>query len=426
VTSGAAAPEPARRSRSILRAAASLALAVVLFVFVLPRVADLSEVWRHVQHMTWMEETSLALLTLWNLATYCFLWMACLPGLSFLQAGVVSQSSTAVANTVPGGSYVALGLTYSMLTSWGHRRSVVTLVLLITGIWDTAVKLVLPILAVAVLAAEGDAAVGLVTTGLVGLAILAVAVVLAVVGMRSDDSAARIGIILGALVSRVIRVVGRPPAVGWDIALVRFRAKTVDLFRTRWRLMSAAAVASHLSLFLVLLLALRHVGVREDEVGWAEVLAAFSLVRLVTAVPLTPGGLGVFELVLTGALVAAGTGHAQAVAAVLVYRFLTFLVPIPLGVACYAVWRRNRSWRRRPDPSLVAVTDDGGDDPQDEEEADPEADEADDLGQGGARVPGGGRHQHRRTEHERAAADHQEHPVDQEGEDPHVLGQREQ
>jgi hypothetical protein len=196
----------------------------------------------------------------------------------------------------------------------------------------------------------------------------------------------------------------------------------MDLFRTRWHLMSAAAVASHLSLFLVLLVALRHVGVREDEVGWAEVLAAFSLVRLVTAVPLTPGGIGVFELVLTGALVAAGTGHAQAVAAVLVYRFLTFLVPIPLGVACYLVWRRNRSWR----PSLVAVADDGGDDPEDEEEADPEADEPDHLGQGGGVIAGGGRHQHGGAQDERAAGDDEEHPVDQEGEDPHVLGQREQ
>jgi uncharacterized membrane protein YbhN (UPF0104 family) len=426
VTTGTVAPEPARRARSTLRAAASLALVVALFVLVLPRVADFSEVWRDVRAMTWLEETSLGALALWNLATYCFLWMACLPGLSFLQAGVVSQSSTAVANTVPGGTYVALGLTYSMLTSWGHRRSVVTLTLLITGIWDTAVKLVLPIAAVAVLAAEGDSNVGLMTTALVGLAVLGTAVALAVLGLRSDATAARIGTGLAALASRATRLVGRPPAVGWDIALVRFRAKTVDLFRSRWRQMSAAAVASHLSLFLVLLLALRHVGVPEDEVGWAEVLAAFSLVRLVTAVPVTPGGLGVFELVLTGALVAAGAGHARAVAAVLVYRFLTFLVPIPLGVACYVVWRRNRSWRTGGDGSLVPVADDGGHDAEDEEQADPEADEPGDLRERGAARGVGAGHEHGRPEHQRAAGRDEEHPVHERGDDPHVLGQREQ
>ena len=426
MTAGTAAPPPAPRARSTLRAAASLALVVAVFVFVLPRVADFSDVWRDVRAMTWLEEVTLGALAVWNLATYCFLWMACLPGLSFLQAGVVSQSSTAVANTVPGGSYVALGFTYSMLTSWGHRRSVVTLTLLITGIWDTAVKLVLPIAAVAVLAAEGDSSVGLMTTALVGLAVLGTAVALAVLGLRSDATAARIGTGLGAVASRATRLVGRPPAVGWDIALVRFRAKTVDLFRSRWRQMAAAALASHLSLFLVLLVALRHVGVPEHDVGWAEVLAAFSLVRLVTAVPVTPGSLGVFELVLTGALVAAGAGHARAVAAVLIYRFLTFLVPIPLGVACYVVWRRNRSWRSRGDESLVAVADDGGDDAEDEQQADPEADEAGRLGQGGAGGGAGPVHEHGGAEHQRAAGHHQEDPVDERGEDPHVLGQREQ
>jgi putative heme transporter len=352
--------------------------------------------------------------------------MACLPGLPFGQALVVSQASTAVANTVPGGGYVALGLTYSMLTSWGHRRSVVTLALLITGIWDVAVKLALPIAAVAILAAEGDSSVGLMTTGLTGLAVLVAAVALGVLALRSEAAAARIGIGLGALASRVTRLVGRPAAVGWDIALVRFRARTVDLFRTRWRQMSAAAVASHVSLFLVLLVTLRHVGVREDEVGWAEALAAFSLVRLVTAVPLTPGGLGVFELVLTGGLVAADSGRAEAVAAVLVYRLLTFLVPIPLGVGCYLVWRRNRSWRAGADPSVVPVADDGGHDAEEEQQADSEADEAGDLGQG--RPLGGARagHQERGADDQRAPGHHQEHAVDEGGEDPHVLRQREE
>ena len=109
---------------------------------------------------------------------------------------------------------------------------------------------------------------------------------------------------------------------------------------------------------LVLLVALRAVGVSESEVSWAEALAAFSFARIVTAIPLTPGGLGVVELALTGGLVAAGGDRPQVVAAVLIYRFLTFLPPIPLGVASYVFWRRNRSWRRAAVPSAepVAVT----------------------------------------------------------------------
>ena len=45
----------------------------------------------------------------------------------------------------------------------------------------------------------------------------------------------------------------------------------------------------------------------------------------------TPGGVGVVEAGMTGALVAAGVAAAPALAAVLVYRFLTYIVPILLG-----------------------------------------------------------------------------------------------
>jgi putative heme transporter len=40
----------------------------------------------------------------------------------------------------------------------------------------------------------------------------------------------------------------------------------------------------------VLLVTLRHVGVSDVEVSWAEVLAVFAFARLATAIPLTPGG----------------------------------------------------------------------------------------------------------------------------------------
>lgn len=89
------------------------------------------------------------------------------------------------------------------------------------------------------------------------------------------------------------------------------------------------------------MLALRHVGVSEREVGWAEVLAVFAFVRLVSAIPITPGGFGVVELALTAGLVAADGPRAEVVAAILVYRALTYLLPVPLGVLRYGRWRRT-------------------------------------------------------------------------------------
>ncbi|HSK37984.1 MAG TPA: YbhN family protein, partial [Actinomycetota bacterium] len=143
--------------------------------------------------------------------------------------------------------------------------------------------------------------------------------------------------------------VARPP---WSEAAVRFRALAISLLGPRWHWLTAATLVSHLSLFLVLLLALRHVGVSGSEVSWVEALAAFALVRLLSAFPVTPGGLGVVELGLAAALVLAGGEEAQVVAAVLVFRVLTFVLPIPIGALTWWLWRRS-AWYPSQHPVMT-------------------------------------------------------------------------
>jgi uncharacterized protein (TIRG00374 family) len=172
-----------------------------------------------------------------------------------------------------------------------------------------------------------------------------VAVVLFVLVVRSSRSAARIGAALAALVSLLIRPFRRGPIRGWDRAFVQFRDTTADVLGDRWHLLTAATVVSHLSLYGLLLLALRVLDVAPGELPWPEVFAAFALVRLVTALPITPGGLGIVELGLTGALVVAGGPEAPVVAAVLVYRALSYAVQVPLGLGCWIVWRATSGER---------------------------------------------------------------------------------
>lgn len=71
-------------------------------------------------------------------------------------------------------------------------------------------------------------------------------------------------------------------------------------------------------------------------------LAAWALVRLLGAIPITPGGIGVIELGLTTALVAFGGNNAGAVAAVLVYRYLTTAPTLVYGLVAAATWRHHR------------------------------------------------------------------------------------
>jgi uncharacterized membrane protein YbhN (UPF0104 family) len=350
---GAVPPQKHSNRRRVLQSVFSVVLVVAIFFFVLPNVADFSKVWRHIRGMTGLEVGTLAVAAAWNLCTYWFVWVACLPGLTLRQAAVASEASTAVANTVPAGSYIAIGVTYAMFHSWGFRRSLITLALLISGIWNNFAKLAIPVVALAALAVQGQVTAGRLVAAVAGVSALAASIVIFALALRTEEAAARIGNGAARVASVFLRLVRRPRPAGWDIAVTRFREKTIGLLRTRWHFLTLATVVSHLSLYFVLLLTLRHVGVSNAEVNWAEVLAVFAFARLVTAIPLTPGGLGVMELALIGGMVTAGGPRPEVVAAVLVYRVLTYLLPIPLGVLGYLFWRRNQSWRRSPEQAVA-------------------------------------------------------------------------
>jgi hypothetical protein len=121
----------------------SLVLVVAIFYYLFTKI-DLGQVWAAITDMTWLELSTLGLLAVWNLCTYAFVWMAVTPGLGFWRAMVMTQATTAVANTVPGGSAIGIGMTYSMLGSWGYSRSRTTTAVLVSGVWNSSSKRALP------------------------------------------------------------------------------------------------------------------------------------------------------------------------------------------------------------------------------------------------------------------------------------------
>jgi len=336
-----------------LKVGFSLVLVVGIFYYLLTGI-DLSLVWAEIRAMTWREDLILAVIAVWNLATYAFVWMSVTPGLGFWRAMVMTQSTTAVTNTVPGGSAIGVGMTYVMLGGWGYSRSKTSVAVLVSGVWNAFAKLGLPVLALALVALQGGASGARVTAALLGIAGLVGAVIVFALMLRSEEGARRFGILAGRVASRLLRLVRRPPVHGWELATVKFRTRTLDLLEHGWGPITAATLVSHLSLYLVLLVTLRQVGVSNAEVGWAEVLAVFAFARLATAIPLTPGGAGVVEAVLIGGLVAAGGPREQVTAAVLVFRALTWALPILVGVVCYLWWRRQSFAAPAPEPASPA------------------------------------------------------------------------
>jgi putative heme transporter len=349
-TSPTGAPRRRRpRLMKILAPLLSVAIIVGVFWFFLPQFTSISAVWASIRSMSWWQMSLLALVAIWNLATYWIVMVSTMPGLSYGQAAVVTESSTAVSNTLPGGGAVGIAMSYGMYSSWGFSRSRSSVSLLVAGVWNNFAKLAMPVLALALVAfTGGGAGGGRIVAGVLGIAGLAGAVTVFSLLLRSEDYARRIGLAAARVASALLRVLRRPPVHGWELATVKFRSRTLLLLRARWGRITVATLISHLSLFLVLLLALRFVGVTEAQVSWAEALAIFAFARLLTAIPLTPGGLGVVELALITGLSAAGGMRAEVAAGVLIFRALTYVLPIPVGLLTYVYWRRNRSWRRAP------------------------------------------------------------------------------
>jgi putative heme transporter len=319
---------------------AAIALVVGVFVFVLPRVADYGDVWAALGGLGTSSAVALAAVAVINLATFGPPWMAAFPGLSFLHSIVLSQASTAAANVLPGGDAVGIALSYTMLRRWGFSVEQVTVGSAATTVWNAFANVVFAVAAVGFLAIDGESHALLTTLALVGAVAVGVAIVLFAIALNDDGNARLVGRLIERAWNRVARLLRRPPASGWDERLVGFRREAVGLLRRRWLALTAATLAGHLTVFLVLLVALRAVGVSSAEVSTAEAFASWALIRIVTTVPLTPGGLGVVELGLTGGLIAFGGHRAAVVAAVLLYRVLTYVPPLVAGGVCLLIWRR--------------------------------------------------------------------------------------
>ena len=342
--------------RRALLVAAGVAVILATFFFFLPKVADYRDVWDEVTQLSWQWAAVLLALVAVNIATFAPPWQVALPGLRFFQALELTQASTALSIVVPGGPAAGMAVSFGMLRSWAFPRPHITRALTVVSLWNQLLNLAFPIVALFLLTAAGAETALLATAAFVGAAVLGVVVTGLVLALVSRRLAHDVGELAARLATWARGKLRRGP-VGWGGAsFERFRASAGELVRQRWHLLTLASLAGSLSVFVVLLASLRALGVPPDEVTAGEAFAAWSLVRLLGAIPITPGGIGVVELGLTTALIAFGGNNAGVVAAVLVYRFLTMAPTIVFGLVAAATWRRHRPAAGRDDDALTAST----------------------------------------------------------------------
>ena len=329
-------------TRRIIALVLALIVIVGVFAFVLPRIADYRVVWQVIRGLDGRDTLVLGIAVLLNLATYGPPYMATLPGLSYGRATLVAQASTASTYIAPGGAAVGVGVAFAMLRGWGFSSSSVTLALTLTSVWSQLFTLAAPAVAFGLLTFAGGTDTALRTVATIGLVVFLLAAGAFVAALASDRPAGWLGDTAARIVSRVLRVFRKGPVTWNGSSLIRFRHRAIGLLRRRWPFLTVATLAGQLTVFGVLVACLRTVGVGSGEVTLTEAFAAWTFVRLIGSVPITPGGIGVVELGLTGALAGFGGSNDAVVAAVLLYRALTIVPTLVLGLAAGALWRRLR------------------------------------------------------------------------------------
>jgi uncharacterized protein (TIRG00374 family) len=347
VTERAAPPVRWKRvARRAVGPVIGIAIVVAIFAAVLPHIANYRDVWKYATNLSGSDWLVIGASIACNVATSGPPWMAAVPGLRYGRSMLLTQTSTLLTTVLPLGEAVGLATQLTMLRRWRFTPHAVTAGLVLVATWNQVVNILIPISAVVALGSGHTDPLLLIVSAIAALVMLAV-VGGVVFALRSEDDAHRIGELAGALATRLWALIHREPRVGWGDRLVSMRRETIDVVSRRWHLLTLATLVNQLTLFGVMLACIHATGI--TGVSFFEALAAWSFARLIGSLAITPGGLGIQELGLTGALIGFGGGNARVVAATLLYRVLTFTPTVIVGSVCLVIWRRQEARARAGD-----------------------------------------------------------------------------
>ena len=204
-------------------------------------------------------------------------------------------------------------------------------------------RIVLPLVAFVVLLTTGDVDSEVMIISGIALAIaVAVGVVIRLVG-RSETSARWVGRQLGRSVSWVMVKFHKEPVGDLGDAVVAFRDNAYAVVRDRW-LFGTVATAANLAIsYVILVAALRYVGIAHSELGLAAVFAAFAVSFFAgTVIPITGSGLGVVDVVMVSALSASTNADINTVVAgVILWRVFYSLITIIPGSVTLSLFTKN-------------------------------------------------------------------------------------
>ncbi len=291
------------------------------------------------------------------------LLVATVDELSIPRALVANEAYVACSNATVGGGAVGTGVKVAMLRRWG-----VTPEQIATSVTATSVLPAITLWFVAMLGAIWMWTNGLATklhylVMIVGFALSVGPLVFWSVMLRSPKMVAFIARqVMRMLQVRnhrfIARLTPKPVRVILDRIDIlgeaeRLRTAAIPMLGRRGLVAVLCALCNQATLSLVLIMCLRGLGALDSPVATdanglvtralapITIIAVFSVARtLATFAPL-PGGLGVLDAGLLSALVALGAQRPIALAAIGLFRAVTFVLPLLTGPITMALWRRS-------------------------------------------------------------------------------------
>jgi putative heme transporter len=348
----AAATKPSRRA-VISRALLLVGIVVVVFVVILPRVVDFGEVRNALATLSVGQLAALVAVTLVAYVANAAPMRILIPALTWPRAVGSDLAARAVVSTIPGPTDIATR--FVLYRQWSIPADTATAGIVFAAFFETMSALVLPVIATIGVVLTGEAAQPAVLwLSVIGLLVFAVAVALIVGIVRSEPLARRVGKALQSIATRLWRLVKRTPPTGIEQGVLDVRERSKDTLSRHGLGAFGAAVLAKLTWFLVLEIALWSVGISPDVLPPSAVLAAMAAVALVALIPITPGAVGVSEVAYIGFLSAVGGSEltGQITAAIVIYRAMQWLAPIPIGWILLVIMRGSH-WRDLDQPAAT-------------------------------------------------------------------------
>ena len=341
------AAEENGKSRSVIRTVVRIiVLAIVIYLlWGIVTAIDWGQVADAIRNLTAADWARLIVLTFLYFSAEALVLMAALPGLKYRHGLIAFLAPSAAATIFPGPA--DLVARFAMYSGWGFSSHDTTASVMSSWVFSTFTKISLPIWGALALATVGRGNAELETIAIIAAAILVGAFVLLIVLMRSEQLARNLGYRVGELAERLAKPfrIETPDDLAGTLSegVGRFRETVGVIIRQRWYFGFPAALVTQLLLFGILLTSMRGVGITSEQLHWAEIFAAFTLVQVITIIPIMPGGIGIAEAAYVTLLV--GQSNRQladtVTAGALVYRVFSWLLILPFGAIAWLLWKRT-------------------------------------------------------------------------------------